>query len=156
YYPTYDNTGTQPVRLIGNTLTNVFNAFDFANGAKSVNYLSGNSAAGTGGSGTGVGVGTGSVGTTDAVSGANAVHGFATGVKVNGGATTVVGTSIYQNTTGVLVTNAGTLTSLATNDFRGPNTGLNGAGDADDNGTDLRLDTTAGTVTVGSNNRFAG
>src|SRR5262249_10153935 len=39
YFPTYDNTGTQPVRLVGNTLTNVFNGFDFANGAKTVNYL---------------------------------------------------------------------------------------------------------------------
>src|SRR5207237_3814390 len=60
YFSTYDNTGTQPVHLVGNTLTNVFNGFDFANGAKSVNYLSGNSVTGTGSAGTGVGVAAGS------------------------------------------------------------------------------------------------
>ena len=48
YYPGYDNTGTPPVQLIGNTLTNVFDGFDFTN-AKTVNYLSGNSVTGTGG-----------------------------------------------------------------------------------------------------------
>src|SRR5205807_1010401 len=84
YFPGYDNTGTQPVQLTGNTLTNVFNGFDFTN-AKSVNYLSGNSVTGTGSTGTGIGVGTGSIVTTDGVSGTNSLSGFATGVDVNGG-----------------------------------------------------------------------
>src|SRR6202008_2763209 len=51
YYPGYDNTGTAPVLLTGNTLTNVFDGFDFTN-AKTVNYLSGNSVTGTGSAGT--------------------------------------------------------------------------------------------------------
>ncbi len=46
--------------------------------------------------------------------------------------------------------------SVSGNDFRGTLTGLNGAGDADDNVTDLRLASTAGPVTIGSNNQFAG
>src|SRR5262249_16847290 len=116
YYPTYDNTGTAPVQLIGNTLTNVFNGFDFANGAKTVTHLSGNSVPGTGSAGTGVGVGTGSVLINNGASGGNTISGFATGVDVNGGTATLTQSTITGNGTGVAVRNGGTLVS-ATNNF---------------------------------------
>jgi SdrD B-like domain/Right handed beta helix region/Putative Ig domain/Domain of unknown function (DUF4214) len=122
YYPTYDNTGTQPVQLIDNTLTNVFNGFDFANGAKSVNYLSGNSAKGVGGAGTGIAVGAGSTVTTDGVSGTNTLSGFATGVDVNGGTATLQQNTIFSNSVGVSVENSGSLTAALQNFIRN-NTG---------------------------------
>src|SRR5262249_49403398 len=111
YYPGYDNTGTAPVKLIGNTLTNVFNGFDFTN-AKTVNYLSGNSVTGTGSVGTGIGVGAGSTLTTDGVAGTNTISGFATGVDVNGGTASLEQNTISGNGVGVSVENAGNLFAL--------------------------------------------
>jgi hypothetical protein len=103
YYPTYDNTGTQPVQLIGNTLTGVFNGFDFANGAKTGNYLSGNSATGTG-AGTGVGVGVGSTVTLDAAFGGNTTTHFGTGLDVVGALTAATMNAFTNNTgDGILI-----------------------------------------------------
>src|SRR5262249_13497014 len=115
YFSTYDNTGTQPVVLTGNTLSNVFNGFDFANGARTVNYLSGNSATGTGGAGTGVGVGTGSVLTTNGATGTNTIQGFATGVDVSGGTATLGQNTIPGNGVGVSVSGGGRLPSAELN-----------------------------------------
>jgi hypothetical protein len=114
YYPTYDNTGTQPVVLMGNTLTNVFDGFDFANGAKSVNYLSGNSVTGTGSAGVGLGVGAGSTVITDGAAGSNTIQGFATGVDVVGAATLIQNT-ITGNGIGVHVEAGGSLFSASQN-----------------------------------------
>jgi hypothetical protein len=74
YNPGSTNAGTPPVKLIDNTLTNVFDGFDFSN-AQSVNYLSGNSVTGTGTTSTGIGiaVGAGSTVTTDGASGTNTI-----------------------------------------------------------------------------------
>src|SRR5262249_31455079 len=114
YYPGYDNTGTQPARFVGNTLTNVFNGFDFTN-AQTVNYLSGNVITGTGGAGTGIGVGTGSTLTTGGTAGANGVRRFATGVDVNGGTASLMQDVITGNGTGVSVSNSGVLTAVTQN-----------------------------------------
>jgi hypothetical protein len=73
------------------------------------------------------------------------IHGFAIGIDVNGGSATVTSNLIYDNGTGIRFTNAGT-GSVTSNDFD----------DATDNGTDLRIDSSAGIVTIGANNQFAG
>jgi uncharacterized repeat protein (TIGR01451 family) len=130
YYPTYDNTGTQPVRLLDNTLTDVFNGFDFDNGAKTVNYLSGNSVTGSGGSGVGVGVGPGSTLTTDGTFGTNTISGFATGVNVDGGTATLTQNTIDANAVGVAVANGGTLVSAQQNFIKGNAEGITVAASA--------------------------
>jgi nitrous oxidase accessory protein NosD len=143
YYPGYDNTGTQPVQIIGNTLTNVFDGFDFAN-AKTVNYLSGNTVTGTGGAGTtGIAVGVGSTLTTDGVSGTDAVSNFATGVDVSGTATLTQNT-ITGNGTGVHVEAGGSLVSASQNFI----TGSTGDG--------ILIDAAAGTVNPITNNNLSG
>jgi hypothetical protein len=144
YFPTYDNTGTQPVRLVGNTLTNVFNAFDFANGARTVNYLSGNTATGTGGAGTGIAVGSGVVLTTDGASGTNSLSGFATGVDVAGGTATLRQNTLTGDGTGVHVGSGGQLTTAANNFIR--------------NNTGAGVSVAAGAGTVGAitNNDLSG
>ena len=111
------------MQLIGNTLTNVYNGFDFSN-AKTVDYLSENSVTGTGAAGAGVAVGTGSTLTTDGLSGANVISGFATGVDVNGGSASLQQNTITGNTTGVSVENGGALTSVTQNFITGNTTGV--------------------------------
>ena len=73
------------------------------------------------------------------------LHGFETGILVNGGSATITGNAIYDNAVGIRFTAGGT-GSVANNDFD----------DATDNTTDLRIDSTAGMVTVGDGNQFAG
>jgi len=143
YYPGYNNTGTQPVQLIGNTLTNVFDGFDFTN-AQTVNYLSGNSVTGTGSAGTGIGVGTGSTLTTDGVSGTNSIQGFATGVDVNGGTASLQQNTIFGNGTGVSVENGGSLTA-ATQNFITGNTSFG-----------INIDASAGAVSAILDNDLSG
>src|SRR5262249_23168986 len=74
------------------------------------------------------------------------IHGFAIGIDVDGGTAPISGNLIYDNGVGVRVTNGGPVTTLDNNKFDS----------ATDNGTDLRLDSTASTVTIGANNQFAG
>ncbi|MDB5336673.1 MAG: hypothetical protein JWN70_2292 [Planctomycetaceae bacterium] len=101
---------------------------------------------------------TGSASTTDTgilVSGSQAtaiiqnndasIHGFNIGIDVDGGAATITNNHIYDNTTGIRFTNGGN-GSVTANNFDG----------LVDNGTDLRLDATAGTVAIGAGNIFAG
>jgi hypothetical protein len=142
YYPGYDNTGTPPVRIIGNTLTDVFNGFDFSN-AKTVNYLSGNTVTGTGGAGTGIAVGAGSTLTTDGANGTNTVSGFATGVDV-GGTATLTQNTITGNGTGVHVEAGGSLVSA------GQNFVSNSTGDG------ILVDAAAGTVGAITDNDLSG
>src|SRR5262249_7231080 len=102
YYPDLNNTGTQPVQFLNNTLTDVFTGFDFAS-AKSVNFLSGNTITGTG-AGIGVDVGNGSTVTVSGTSASNDVSGFATGVKVRSGGTATLSnnaSTISGNAVGV-------------------------------------------------------
>ena len=73
---------------------------------------------------------------------------------MDGGSATISGNTIYDNGTGIRFTNGGT-GSVSGNAFDDPTSAVEPDGDAD-NGTDLRLDSSAGTVTIGSNNQFAG
>ena len=73
------------------------------------------------------------------------IYGNAVGIDVNGGTATISGNHIYNNTTGVRFANGGN-GSVTGNDFDG----------STDNTTDLRLDSTAGAVTIGALNNFAG
>src|SRR5207244_3486872 len=75
------------------------------------------------------------------------IHGATIGIDVNGGSATITSDHIYDNGTGIRLTNSGTAT-VTSNNFDG------GAGN--DNGTDIRLDSTAGTLTLGNGNTLAG
>ncbi len=142
YYPGYTNGGTPAVQLTGNTLTNVFNGFDFTN-AQTVNYLSGNSVTGTGSAGTGIGVGVGSTLTTDGVTGTNTVTSFATGIDVSGTATLTQNT-IAANGTGVHVEASGSLVSASQNFI------TNSTGDG------IRVEAAAASVGPITNNDLSG
>jgi hypothetical protein len=72
-------------------------------------------------------------------------HGFTTGIDVDAGSATIDNNHIYDNTTGIRFTDGGS-GSVTNNDFDG----------ATDNGTDLRLDSDAGTVSADGGNAFAG
>ncbi len=73
------------------------------------------------------------------------IHGFAVGIDVNGGTATITGNHIYDNGIGIRFRNSGS-GSVTNNDFTGTT----------HNGTDLRLDATAGTVNADGDNHFAG
>lgn len=73
------------------------------------------------------------------------IHGFNIGIDVDAAAATITNNHIYDNTTGIRFTNGGN-GSVSANNFDG----------LVDNGTDLRLDATAGTVNIGTGNIFAG
>ncbi len=75
----------------------------------------------------------------------SSISGFAIGIDVNGGSATISGNLIYDNGTGIRFVNGGS-GSVDGNDFD----------DATDNATDLLLDSTAGAVTIGAGNQFAG
>ncbi len=73
------------------------------------------------------------------------IHGFPIGIDVNAGSATITGNHIYDNGIGIRFTNGGN-GSVTNNDFTGTT----------HNGTDLRLDATAGIVNADGNNHFAG
>lgn len=75
------------------------------------------------------------------------IHGNAIGVDVNGGSATINNNHIYDNTTGIRLSNGGTA-FVTNNNFDG------GAGN--DNGTDLQLLSTAGSLSALTGNSFAG
>ncbi len=77
----------------------------------------------------------------------NSIHEFLIGVDVNAGNATIANNHIYDNATGIRFTNDGG-GSLSGNNFDG---GLSA-----DNATDLRLDSSADTVTIGASNAFTG
>ena len=76
------------------------------------------------------------------------IFGNPIGIDVDGGTATVQNNHIYDNGIGVRFTNGGTGTVNNGNNFDG------GAGD--DNGTDIQLTASAGTVLASPNNSFAG
>jgi len=75
----------------------------------------------------------------------NSISGNLIGIDVDAGSATITSNHIYDNGTGIRFTNGGN-GSVNSNNFD----------DATDNGTDLRLDATAGAVTIGAGNDFAG
>ena len=78
----------------------------------------------------------------------NAIDDPTTGILVSGGSASITGNDIYHNTTGIEFTGGGS-GSVTNNDFDHAT-----AGPA--NGTDLLIDSTAGSVTIGDGNAFAG
>ncbi|MBW8884330.1 MAG: hypothetical protein JF612_06030, partial [Planctomycetia bacterium] len=154
------HAGTTYAMLAGNTIsgysTGIAAASD-ASGPGLVNVTVGgagvgvsNSITGTGHAGTGISIsGPHSIATIQGNTGS--IHGFAIGVDVNGGSASVSNNHVYDNGTGVRFTATGSGT-VDSNDFEGAAN--------PDNGTDLRLDSTAGQVggvthTL-SGNTFAG
>jgi hypothetical protein len=73
------------------------------------------------------------------------IHDNVIGIEVSAGSATITNNHIYDNDIGIQVDNGGS-GSLDNINFDGPIA----------NGTDLRLDANAGTVTIGLNNAFAG
>ena len=87
-----------------------------------------------------------SAGTVTVIGNDASIHGNVIGIDVAGGTATISGNHIYDNTTGIRFTTAAG--SVSDNNFDG--------GGSDDNGTDSELTTTAGAVTIGAGNDFAG
>jgi hypothetical protein len=117
------------------------------NGATVSAVVTGDTDITTGGSGTGIFVSGSDASAT--ISGNDAsIHGNVIGVDVNAGSATIDNNHIYENGTGIRFTNGGSSTSVSGNNFDG--------GANLDNGTDVRLDSGAGTVTFGNGNAFAG
>ncbi|HEX6962661.1 MAG TPA: right-handed parallel beta-helix repeat-containing protein [Lacipirellula sp.] len=73
------------------------------------------------------------------------IHGNAVGVDVNGGSADVTGNHIFDNSVGVQFRNGGA-GSVTGNNFDG----------ATDNGADVLIQASAGSVTIGDGNDFAG
>jgi parallel beta-helix repeat protein len=73
------------------------------------------------------------------------IHGNLIGIDVSGGSATISSNHVYDNATGIRFT-AGGGGSVTGNNFN----------DSTDNGTDVRIDASAGTVTFGASNSFAG
>jgi len=78
-------------------------------------------------------------------SNAASIHGNVIGIDVDGGSATITSNSIYDNTTGIRFSNSG-IGSVSDNDFNNTN----------DNTTDILVETTSGTVTIGDGNQYAG
>ena len=100
------------------------------------------------------------------------IHANTVGIEISGGSATISGNHIYDNTTGILVTGGGSA-AISSNSVYDNGTGIEftaggggalsgnnfafGSGSpATDNGTDLLIASTAGTVTIGDGNAFAG
>ncbi len=90
-----------------------------------------------------------------------------TGIDINGGSASISGSTIDNNGTGILVRGGGSATISGDNiynngtgiEFTGGGSGSVGSTDfsgATDNGVDLLIDTSAGTVGIGDGNSFAG
>jgi hypothetical protein len=158
----------QPVVFSGNTLANVATGVLLQSNGKAT--ITGSSFTNTGamaGQGTAVSVAAGSSATVDGSTDENAITGFGSGILAAGtvsvsgndasihgnvvgidvtGTATITGNHLYDNGTAIRFRDGGT-GSLSGNNFDGP---------ADDNDVDLLLAASAGTVTIGSNNAFAG
>ncbi len=114
------------------------------NGSSVFATITGDTEITTGGTGTGIKV-EGADASADILDNDASIHGNLIGIDVDTGSATINNNHIYDNGTGVRFINGGS-GSLADNNFVGPA----------DNDTDLFLDATAGTVTIGANNAFAG
>ncbi|MFT3883716.1 MAG: right-handed parallel beta-helix repeat-containing protein [Gemmatales bacterium] len=79
----------------------------------------------------------------------SSIFGNVIGIDVNAGTATITSNSIYNNGTGIRFTNGGS-GSVTSNNFLGPITNFLA------NNTDLRIDASAGAVTIGSGNLFGG
>jgi uncharacterized delta-60 repeat protein len=106
--------------------------------------IEGNTDITTGGSGTGILV-SGATASADITGNHDSIYGNVTGIDVSGGSATISDNHIYDNTTGIDFT-AGGSGSVASSNFSGGTF----------NSTDLVVDTTAGLVTDGGGNSFAG
>jgi hypothetical protein len=115
----------------------------------------------------GFNVGISSAGTLFVMDNDASIHGNVTGIAVTGGAATITNNHIYDNTTGIDVTGgsaaiSGNSIHLNTTGIRFATTGAGSvAGNtfdnaSDDNLTDLLIESSAGTVTIGAGNFFAG
>lgn len=169
-FPTQNYAGLAAVNLTNNTLNNVETGILVQNNGSA--NLSANTLTNSGsmlGQGVGVSVTSGSTvnidgspaentiigfatgitsaGTLTVVDNDASIHGNTTGIDVTGGTATISGNHVYDNTTGIRFRTSGS-GSVTDNNFDG------GAGD--DNGTDLLLDSSAGAVTIGAGNDFAG
>ena len=169
WFASINTSGTLPIELTNNTVTNSnIGILIRSNGSAE---LSGNTFSNTGamaGVGTGIEVDAGSAATIDGSVDENAISGFhigildhgsaiitgnsasihdnTIGIDVDGGAATITGNHIFNNSTGVRFANSGN-GSVSGNDFDG--------GSDPDNSTDLLIGATAGTVTIGDGNAFA-
>ncbi len=85
----------------------------------------------------------------------NTIYGNTTGVLVNGGSSTLVTNHIYDNTTGISFTSGGS-GAVSTGTGNGNNFDFGSSTPATENSTDLLIGATAGTVTIGDGNAFAG
>ncbi len=168
-YPGSDFSAHEAIQLTGNTLTNVNTGMLVQSNGKAI--LSGNMLTNTGameGIGVGIDVAAGSIVTIDGSPNENAIVGFDTGIRsagtltvednnasihgnaigidVTGGTATITGNHIYDNTTAGIRFTTGGGGSVTGNNFD----------DTTDNGTDLQIDSTASSVTIGAGNTFAG
>jgi hypothetical protein len=76
----------------------------------------------------------------------NSISGNTVGIDVDGGSASITGNHIYDNGDGIVFRNGGT-GFVTDNNFDGP---------ADDNVVDISIEATAGTVTIGDGNDYAG
>ncbi len=95
--------------------------------------------------GSGIGILVSGANATANITGNNAsIFGNNVGIQVTGGSATISGNHIYDNATGIDFT-AGGSGSVSGNNFAG----------STDNGTDLKVDSSAGAITIGDGNSFA-
>jgi autotransporter-associated beta strand protein/parallel beta-helix repeat protein len=106
--------------------------------------ISGNTQITTGGTGTGVFV-TGAAACANIHDNNSSIQGNVIGIDVNSGSATVTNNHIYNTTTGIRFTSGGS-GSVTSNNFAGTT----------NNNTDVRFDSSTGTVTFGAGNSFAG
>ncbi len=105
-----------------------------------------NTSISTGGAGTAVFI-SGALASANITGNLGSINGNLIGIDVNAGSATVSGNHIYNDGTGIRLTNGGTA-SVDNNDFTSsPST---------PNGSDLRLDSSAGTLSSLTGNKFAG
>ena len=168
WYSPANFAGNEAVQITGNTLTNVNTGLLIR--SNGVALLSDNTLTNSGamtGLGIGINIAAGSVVTIDDSVGDNEISGFATGIQsagtvdvidndasihgnvvgidVTGGTATISGNHIYDNTTGIRFTSTG-----------GGSVGDNSFDDTNDNVTDIRIDGSAGAVTINDGNQYAG
>ena len=96
----------------------------------------------TDGAGTGIHV-SGSTASASITGNLGSIYGNLVGIEVSGGSATITNNHIYDNGTGIEFTSGGS-GSVTGNSFAGSTA----------NGTDLLIDTTAGTVSIGDANQF--
>jgi len=147
---TLSNNSRFGINIKGTNITITGNSFD-ANttaavsvgdtGVNSSVALSGNTYANTT---TGISLVAPGSGKSNSITVSETIAGAVVGMDILGGTASVSSSALYGNTTAIRV--AGGTLSLSTTDFD----------DSSDNTTDLRIESTAGTMTLGNGNLFAG